>query len=218
MRTSVPDNFDREKPFYPLVANYVVQLAALKELFVRRFIGPLDLEEIVEKAAARHGAPDPNESERVLLREQLKTLIGPLQLRSEFQDSAITVDIDAMAAEFADNAVYLLQHQLKAAGSVLVMAHECSKDKPWHGTDPLWEFLRHCRNAAGHGGSFSFKNDEPRRAAVWGRFEIVRDLQGTPLFKRPDGSGMLSLGDPIRLLWDIEQAFPDMSAGPQTPR
>jgi hypothetical protein len=92
---------------------------------------------------------------------------------------------------------------------VLVMAHEISKDKPWHNHDPLWEFLRHCRNAVAHGGYFHFKNNEPRRPAFWGSFILSPASNRAPLFKK-DG-GILSPGDPIRLLWDIEQAYPEMS-------
>jgi len=73
---------------------------------------------------------------------------------------------------------------ISAAGIVFVMAHEISKYKPWHNHDPLWEFLRHCRNAIAHGGSFHFSNGEPRRPAQWGPFVLTHALHGTPLFKK----------------------------------
>jgi hypothetical protein len=94
---------------------------------------------------------------------------------------------------------------------MLVLAHELCKGKAAHDTGPLWEFLRHCRNAAGHGGKFNFKHGEPRRPAKWGAVEIVLGLQGSPLFKGADGVGLLGPADPILLLWDIEQAYPTLT-------
>jgi hypothetical protein len=35
-------------------------------------------------------------------------------------------------------------------------------------------------------------------------------MHDTPLMKDEAGAGLLSPGDPIRLLWDIEQAYPAM--------
>jgi hypothetical protein len=63
-----------------------------------------------------------------------------------------------------------------------------------------------------HGGLFTFKGKEPCHPAEWGHFQIERTLQSTPLFKDEKGVGLLSPGDPIRLLWDIEQAYPSMIA------
>jgi len=87
-----------------------------------------------------------------------------------------------------------------------MLAHEICKRKPARDTGPLWECLRHRRNAAGHGGRFNFLNGEPTRPAVWGSLEIVRGLQGMPLFHTPSSAGLLRFGDPLYLLRDIEQA------------
>lgn len=72
----------------------------------------------------------------------------------------------------------------------------------------MWEFLRHCRNAAAHGGKFHLLNGEPCRPANWGRFSIVASMHGTPLVFNQGSAGLLSPGDPLRLLWDIEQTYP----------
>jgi hypothetical protein len=218
---TTPNHFDRGKPFYPLVMNYIVQLIGFKELAVRGVVrtqpysGEI-LREIVKKLAGA-SAPDESMQEHTLkqveeVTTQLSKLLGPLELRSEFQGNRISIDIDAIANELATNFNYLLPYTLRAAGHLLILAHEICKDEPYHDQGPLWEFLRHCRNAAAHGGTFTFLNNEPRRLAQWGHIEIIGSLQGTPLFKGENGKGFLSPGDPIRLLWDIEQAYPSMKA------
>lgn len=93
-----------------------------------------------------------------------------------------------------------------------MLAHEISKNKPWHTQDPMWEFLRHSRHAVAHNGRFHFANGEPRRRSEWGPFLLTAALHGTRLFKEGTTEGMLSPGDPILLLWDIEQAYPAMIA------
>jgi len=122
----------------------------------------------------------------------------------------IEVSIDLMAQDIVDNHLYLFPLIFNAAGFAFVMAHEVSKGKPWHNQDPLWEFLRHCRNAIAHNGKWHFLGKEPAQPAQWGPFLLGRILHGTPIFKK--NGGMLSPGDPIRLLWDIEQAYPSMTA------
>lgn len=204
------NHFDRGKPFYPLVISYIIQLLGFKELAVRGLIG----KRIVTRKDILNA--DSNYvsdfvSERVN-ESYIEKLLGPLELRSEFQDNRIIVYPDEMARDLADNFSYILPFYLRAASSLLILAHEMTKDQSYRDNGPLWEFLRHCRNAATHNGLFHFIREEPRRPAVWGSFIIEIGLQGTPLFKDANGDGMLSYGDPIRLLWDIEQAYPDMIA------
>ncbi len=210
--SQVPLNhFDRHKPFYPLVINYVSQLIGYKELAVRGVIGPRSVDDALA-AVTTIGTPSSQfEADRAAFRKDLAKIVGPLQLRSEFLSSTIAVDIDEIAREVAREHNYLAEHMLNAAGVVFVLAHEESKTKTWHDQGPLWEFLRHCRNAAGHGGRFNLLNGEPRRAAQWGPFQIAPSMKGTFLFKRPSAGGLLSVGDPIRLLWDIEQTYPAMT-------
>ena len=73
----------------------------------------------------------------------------------------------------------------------------------------MWQFLRHCRNAATHNGRFIFKGNKPKCSSKWGAFEITEDLEGKKLFKikKNEEEGLISIGDPIRLLWDLEQKF-----------
>lgn len=208
MTPTAPNSFDRGKPFYPLVMNFLTQLLGFKELAIRGMVGRRSIDD----AMSQLGGPTVISDQALAsLRQSLEAVMGPLELRSEFSANPIRVDVDDIAREIAQNSTYLADSLLYALGAVFILAHEMSIEKPWHDQGPLWEFLRHCRHAAAHGGRFNLRSIEPRRPAKWGPFEITPSLQGTPLFKRTDGSGMLSPGDPIRLLWDIEQSCPQMS-------
>ncbi len=205
-----PNHFDRSKPFYPLVMNYVVQLLGFKELAIRGVTGPREFLDVVKQIPALGQIPPGREADAAAVHDNLRKLMGPLQLRSEFLDATIEVDVDEMAREVTSNSHYLAGQLMRSAGSLLILAHELNKDEPWHDQGPLWEFLRHCRNGAAHGGRFHFLRREPRRPACWGRFQITPDVESTPVFKGGDGVGLLSPGDPIRLLWDIEEAYQGM--------
>ena len=180
---------------------YLVQIAGFKELALRGLKGvSFEVQLNVEDSEA--AGPD--------VHAFVEKLRGPLQLRSEFDGERITVPIDDLAAELVNESHYLLSWMVRASGSLLVLAHEVTKNALYRDSGPLWEFLRHCRNAASHGGQFNLLHGEPRRVAEWGPFEILASLHGTGLMKDASGEGLLSPGDPIRLLWDIEQAYPDM--------
>lgn len=204
MKEVSSNHFDRGKPFYPLVILYMAQLAGFKELAVRGIPGHRsDADSRFDLSAVPSGTTE--------IREKL---LGPLQLRSEFQGNTIDVPLDELGSEIATNVMYLGAWLGRASGSLFVLAHEMTKGAAYHDNGPLWEFLRHCRNATAHGGRFSFRRNQPRHLAEWGRFRITQALQGTNLMKDRDGKGLLSPGDPIRLLWDIEQAYPEMVVEP----
>jgi hypothetical protein len=204
-------SFDRSKPFYPIVLNYICQLIGLTELAVRGVAGPRDLDQMVREAQAREQALGIHLSDPGVLRAWLQRTSNSRSLRCEMLNRDIGIPFDEIAQELVENYSYLAPYFISAAaGSLFVMAHQVTKGKPWRNNDPLWEFLFHCRNAVAHNGKFHFLNDQPRWRAQWGRFVLDQTLQGTPLFKK-DG-GILSPGDPVRLLWDIEQAYPAMIA------
>ena len=209
---STPNYFDRSKPFYPLIMNYVVQLIGFKELALRGVTGAPDALQTTLSSYRLHEQAEQDEEALEQLRGRLEELGGPLQLRSEFQNGSIDVDVDEIAQEIVENHSYLLGNMVPAIGNIFIVAYETAKAQGWHDRDPLWEFLHHCRNAAAHGGRFTFRGKEPSRPAQWGHLEILRSLQGMPLFKDANGYGLLSPGDPIRLLWDLEQANPQMQA------
>ena len=227
MNISVPINtFNRGKPFYPFIMNYLVLLIGFKDLAGRGVIKKLNKltslnsgihsYELIIDNLKKLFAPGVGkielEQRLAEISSGLSKRLGSLMIESEFRGNQIRIEVDDIANDLMNNAFYLIQFTMLSAGSLLILAYEISKDKPWFDKGPLWEFLRHCRHAAAHGGLFTFKGKEPTRLAEWGCFRIERDLQGTPLFKDMKGSGLLSPGDPIRLLWDIEQAYPTMSA------
>ena len=202
------NHFDRSKPFYPLVMHFIVQLIGFKELAVRGIAGAQDVNALISQVIGKV-AIEGHEHEVDDVKRQLNKLMGPLELRTEQDDDYITVDIDEIAQEIASNFTYLSSFVMQSASNVLILAHELCKDKRYHKSE-IWEFLRHCRNAAAHGGLFNFLHGEPRRSAKWGKFKITPVLQGTPLFKDKNKQGLISPGDVIRLLWDIEQTYPQM--------
>lgn len=212
MTNIAPNHFDRGKPFYPLVINYIVLLAGFKELAVRGATGGEQLDAVLKRTLALGSAQPLSDAEVTALRDNLRKILGPVVLRSEFTCGHISLDIEALARELVSNFTYLASVVMRSAGSLLILAHEMTKDTPWHDRGPLLEFLRHCRNASAHGGSFNLWPHEPSRPARWGEFAVTAELNSTPLFKDAAGHGLLSPGDPIRLLWDIEQAYPQMSA------
>jgi hypothetical protein len=210
MLSPAPSHFDRSKPFYPLVLNYVVQILGLKELAFRGLAGPREFSEVLKQIPALGQIPPGREGDVATVRDNLQKLMGPLQLRSEFLDTTIEVDGDEMAQEVASNSHYLANQLMRSAGILLILAHELNKDEFWHDGGLLWEFLRHCRNGAARGGRFHFLHGEPRRPASWGRFQISSAMERMPVFGGGDTVGLLSPGDPLRLLWDIEEAYPAM--------
>ena len=207
--------------------NYLVLLIGFKELAARGAIKDLEKHssinvglilsalknDTLKRFSASNDGTIQLDQKLTELANSLSKILGPLELKSEFQLNNIKVEVDDIANELLNNSPYVIRFIMHSAGSLLILAHEFNKGKPWHDRKaPLWEFLRHCRNAAGHGGLFTFQGKEPCNLAEWGHFRIERALLGTTLFKDEKGFGLLSPGDPICLLWDIEQAYPSMSA------
>jgi hypothetical protein len=107
-----------------------------------------------------------------------------------------------------------VQDQLlsQAPKNLLIVAYEIAKDymKGEVGnSEPMWEFLRHARNAAAHNGKWNLLNGEPRHSAEWRSIRLDPSFHGKDLL---GGSGTLGLADPIFLLWDIEQKYPGMTS------
>lgn len=69
--------------------------------------------------------------------------------------------------------------------------------------NPIYEFFRHLRHGASHGGKWSFRDNEPLRLAEWRGRKVTSNLQGKKLWDLNLGPG-----DIIVLLWDIEQNLP----------
>lgn len=194
-------NFDRSKPFYPIAMGYLIQLHALKEISAIGVFG--------SKRTWDMGLPA-DDSKLNDLQASVDKLLGPISLAVTGDHDRLDLSIGPLAKEFVANHAYLMTHLVHAALNAFVMAHEVTKHKAYRTTNEKWEFLRHCRNAAAHNGLWSFQNGEPRRPAKWRTIELDPSMDNKPLLKRADGTGFLNLGDPIALLWEIEQDNPGM--------
>lgn len=198
-------NFDRSKPFYPLVMSYLAQLHGLKEICA---IGVLAATTDWKRKFDFSSLPQDN---RLEIEDAINSLLGPLNLAVTGDNETLDVTVEFVAQEMVLNHRYLLEFQVRAASACLAMAHEISKDKAHRDNSEKWEFLRHCRNSISHNGKWHFLNKEPRRLAEWRGIKLEAVMHGEPLFVQTDGTGYLKLGDPIALLWDIESENPNMT-------
>lgn len=200
--SSIKENhFDRGKVFYPYVMQYIFAYHGMIELCSRGMVKEVKR---AKKQSCNIEDMYP-EVKRFIEAEQVVTpLLVDLAFHSNFMESMISFDIEEIASELLANYDYLFKYTLKSAGILIIMAYESTKrldDKK----SELWNFFYHCRNAAAHGGKFNIKST--RFPAKWGNLEITRSMNGTNLFQIPDEGGLLGPGDPIRLLWEIEQKF-----------
>lgn len=218
--TVLPNHhFDLGKPFYPLVVNYLVSIHGILELVARQIIALAKDQAVPPDPSTPLPAPppigEPPSADRIMefYSHPGNRTVTHLAMRTYLKCSigdSIAVEPNALAEELGSNIMSIAPWTMVSAGILLISAWEITKQFSDQG--PLWEFLRHCRNAAGHGGNFRFLYGEPQRPAAWHGIEVVSGLQGTPLFHGPNfAPGLLWPGDPISLLWEIEQAYPDMA-------
>ena len=202
------NHFNRAKIFYPFVVNYMATQHGILDLLSRGIVRDIQklgeiTEEKKEALQQLHGDKILNFIESPYLTPQL----GKIKLKTIFNDGGIEVDINEISDDFLKNYNYLLPFQLKAAGSLIVMAYELTR-KDYDDQSEIWNFLYHCRNGAAHGGDFPALK-KSRFPAKWRGIEITQEHQETPLFHMPDKPGLLSYGDPLTLLWDIEMKYLD---------
>lgn len=209
--------FDRSKVFYPYVVNYIVSLHGKVELMSRDFYSRI--QNVIAKGQSldefRQFLTEGDEKNEKFFKEVLASNIKPtalireLSLKSEQRQDQIEISISEIAKDFVDNHIYLLPFQIKASGALLIMAYETAPDIKYDNTDPIWNFLYHCRNAIAHNGEFNINSSGKKRLpAKWGNLEILESMHGLNLFKDgTDNPGFLSPGDPLYLLYDIEQKY-----------
>jgi hypothetical protein len=202
--TVLPNHFDRRKPFYPLVIHFVAAIHGFMDMASRNAC--LSANDFLKQGTPLEEIPEPLRS---FCGAQVTPLLGNIKLSCKSQADAIGVDIDQLSAEVLNGGSGLVAYTTRTTAFTLALAWDSTESH--HDTQPLWQFLRHCRNAAAHNGKFFFKNGQPEYPAIWQGIEITRALQGTPLIAGEDGIGLLRPGDVLRLLWDIEQAYPQMS-------
>jgi hypothetical protein len=209
--------FDRSKIFYPYVVNYIASLHGQLEIISRDFYSRI--ENVIANGQNLDGfkkyLTEGDEKYEKFFNEILASNIKPtvllkeLSLKSEQRQNHFAISISEFAKDFVDNHLYLLPFQVKASAALLIMGYETAPDIKYDKTDPMWNFLYHCRNAIAHNGKFNIDvRGKKRLPAKWGNLEILESMHGLNLFK--DGTpdpGLLSPGDPIYLLYDIEQKY-----------
>lgn len=204
------NHFDRSKPYYPFIINYICTLHGLIELISRSIFTKIEHLDDMDKDELFEALKLKPEIKEDFKKSKSKTpLIGNLSLKSSYEKSNIDIDIEEIANDLFDNYNYLFPYQIRAACTLLLLAYETTKE--YDDKTPIWNFLYHCRNAAAHNGKIEVKARQ-KLSAKWGNFEITKSLDGTNLFYLPIKGGLLGIGDPIRLLWDIEQQYPQMKA------
>lgn len=136
------------------------------------------------------------------LEGNIESFLEPLEIESHGRGST-RIELDQVCLQLIDDSNRVVELAQAASGSLLISAYEQTRAHHDHG--PLWQFLRHCRNAAAHGGRFGLRPGEPRHLAEWSGIRIERSHDGTPIFH---GSvpGLLTTADLIWLLADIEKA------------
>ena len=207
-------DFDRGKPFYPFVMNYLSMYHGvfnLCDIFIYNRTKRLkalgySLERVLELS---------EKEQKLRLRIQEiynkdisynESILGPLELKST-DNKALELSSDELAEEIANNAAYILKHHGIANAMLIISAYTLSP-KNSDETDQLWNFFFHCRNACAHGGKLKFINKGVRLfPAKWGSLEIKLDMEDTNLFADGIEPGLLWPGDPLYLLFDIEQKY-----------
>jgi hypothetical protein len=198
--------FQPSGPFYGLVVCYLCQVHGFNEIAsrgVRRQMSQLDDSDI-EEMLSSIGDERTREAMRQIATGGVTGLLAEPGLYSETGDN-VMIDIGALSdAIYQEHRPALSFLNRLSAGALLILAWETTR--ALHKVNPAWEFLRHCRNAAAHRGQFNFRQNEPRRPAVWRSMTITSALQGTLLFTDGREPGFIGPGDVLRLLADLERA------------
>lgn len=205
--------FDEGLPFYGLVIAYLSQVHGFIDLASRGL--RIDFAESTKNASApkahlieqfcSHLSGDSKEHCRAVVSTESAPLIGKQRLGSR-EDDDIDIDIQHLASEaFRNYESPVDAYNRMSGGVLLIMAWEVSCD--YRTEEPIWEFHRHCRNAAAHNGKFVFRNGGPAREAKWRELRLSGDLDGSELFINPEGGGFIRPGDVLYLLWDLENKF-----------
>ncbi len=230
--------FNPAKPFYSLVTNFAVQMLGFKEAMAMSHVVELrQMKEKILAAAREERAPFeivasagkpidgfdlfyPYQAEardqfpynvnlpidRLLTHTAAFEIVGPRPLKCLTQSDGLEYSAEEIAEVCKENTASQMKALTVSGGSLLIAAYEATKDASDKG--PVWEFLRHCRNAAAHGGCFHLASKEPSRPASWKSLTIDSELQGSPLFDILSDKGLIGLGDAVLMLWDVEQLMP----------
>ncbi len=166
-------SFEKGGPFYDMVTSYMVAVCGL--LFFRR--PDYDPEDKVGLASVEHHAIEILPSEVIELIQSGTVPLGTVT------DSLARMLINAAYEKAQDK-------------------YDSNRWTELRSNYPELEFFRHLRNAASHGGFFTFKGNEPnpKRKAEWRGKVIDASLACKSMF-----DAAIKPGDLFALLWDVEQ-------------
>jgi hypothetical protein len=198
-------HFDRSKLFYPYVIQYITALHGLNDLITR---GAINLAKDSYEDAGKllkdleQNNFDPKLKE--IISSGNRPLLFDVKPYSKSAKKNIDIDINEICNDLIANINYLAQYQVVSANTLLISTYATSKK--YDIKNDIWNFFYHCRNAAAHGGNLNIANLK-RFPAKWESLEIFPDDNGRELFGSLDRDGLLLIGDPIRLLWQIEVEY-----------
>ena len=209
----------KESCFYPLLVNVFIGLHGYQDLMSKRLISELGdfenspqlLESLKKTNLEEYKKINPRWIESI--DTQKNEVIPPLfELNQFFDNVDISVQDVSEVMTFENNESSLKYTFSNILGGIIIAFEEAksklnSQEKE---RSEIWQFFKHIRNAAAHGGQFHFNRKEPKFAAKWGQYEIVHEMKYESAFEFIN-SGMLSYSNIIDLLLEVEATHPQIS-------
>lgn len=204
-------NFRPTGRFYPLVMAYLCQVHGAIDVLSRGLKPMLDA--LSEEDFARLLSQQLNDTDRnrlIRVREGGVTGLFGQTLLASVSGQSIELRLPVFAESLVSNYRDTMdRYNRLSAGSLLILAWESVKQRSDRGL--IWEFFRHCRNAAAHNGRFTFTPNEPSRPGAWRNLSVDYSSEGKLLFpgpiRAPAEGFMLMPGDVLYLLLDIENSL-----------
>lgn len=215
--------FRNDRPFLRLVEAYAAQLHGHRELLSRGIghrLGSLTKDEFDQVLGPLLDAITPKDEDRDhrqrVVSDLSEIVAGgptPLILHQKLASQVgerIRMDVDQLAVELFDRGDLAKWESVNeiASGGLLLVAWEAAKPyRTRDPSDPLWQFFRHVRNGAAHNGQLELRHGQPDKPARWRNLEIKAHMHGLRLFVYPPAGGLLSPGDCLYMLSDIEASL-----------
>lgn len=121
------------------------------------------------------------------------------------------VDLEEVLQEIHDRVMPANHIQQSLCCMLAIAAYQSipKKDRERLAENPVFQFLRHTRNAASHGNAWKFRKKEPALHAEWGQLVIDDTRKGddNPLQNRGCFFETLEPADLLCLLQDVEAAL-----------
>lgn len=199
----------KKSTFSPLIQNYLNSVHAIIELSSRLLVN--DLNEIQKNGEAAVNAflselaSGPDYKEELLNNHNVTPLMGE-QILAFPNGQKIVIDPIQLARYLLHNQERMIENNFRQVEYMIITAYALTEGK-YRNNDPLWQFFRHVRNAAAHGGKFNLQRNQPDKPAEWGEKRIERGLNGKRLVSSVGQEGFLETGEIILLLLSVEEKF-----------